>query len=91
MSVHSTDAPHIRTRSKPNRDKHSSSYSSKFSSKGKTYYDDELEDIDKLKFTDEGLGNLREGHIVEDVEEEVTGLFYLSFKFFKLNYISVYL
>ncbi|XP_024225418.1 uncharacterized protein LOC100748781 [Bombus impatiens] len=71
-SVHSTDAPHIRTHSKPNRDKHSSSYSSKFSSKGKTHYDDELGDIDKLKFTDEGLGNLIEGHIVEDVEEELT-------------------
>ncbi|XP_017765810.1 PREDICTED: uncharacterized protein LOC108554908 [Eufriesea mexicana] len=68
-SFHSPDAAYLQGRSKTNRDKH---HLPGFSPKRKTHYDDELGDIEKLKFIDEQLGNLVEDNAEEEVEEEVT-------------------
>ncbi|KAK1130874.1 hypothetical protein K0M31_017178 [Melipona bicolor] len=69
-SIHdSDDAPYLQrdvSRSKPNRDKHRSGYTSR-----KTHYDDEVRNVDSFEFTDDKLGGLAGGHVVEDVEEEV--------------------
>mgnify|MGYP004576200641 CR=1 FL=1 len=78
-SIHDSDnVPYLQRdvpRSKPNRDKHCSGYSSNFSSTRKTHYDDELRNIDNFKFTDDKLGDFTGDHVAEDVEEEVAGLF----------------
>ncbi|CAD1471460.1 unnamed protein product [Heterotrigona itama] len=76
-AIHDSDnVPYLQrdvSRSKPNRDKHCSGYSSNFSSTRKTHYDDELRNIDSFKFTDDKLGDFAGGHdVVEDqVEHEV--------------------
>ena len=77
-SIHdSDDAPYLQRdvpRYKTKRDKHCSGYSSNFSSSRNNHHDDELHNVDSFKFANDKLGELT-GHQVEDVEEEVTGLF----------------
>lgn len=69
-SHHGSDAMYMQARSKSHRDVH---HPSNLSPKRKIHYDDELGDIEKLKLIDEELGNIVEGNVDENVEEEITG------------------
>lgn len=69
-SHHGSDAVYMQARSKSHRDVH---HPSSLSPKRKIHYDDELGDIEKLKLIDEELGNIVEGNMDENVEEEITG------------------
>lgn len=69
-SHHGADAVYMQARSKSHRDVH---HPSNLSPKRKIHYDDELGDIEKLKLIDEELGNIVEGNMDENVEEEITG------------------
>ncbi|XP_003249877.1 uncharacterized protein LOC100577080 isoform X1 [Apis mellifera] len=68
-SHHGSDVAYMQPRSKSHRDVH---HPSNLSPKRKIHYDDELGDIEKLKLIDEELGNIVEGNMDENVEEEIT-------------------
>lgn len=84
-SHHGSDVAYMQPRSKSHRDVH---HPSNLSPKRKIHYDDELGDIEKLKLIDEELGNIVEGNMDENVEEEITGSeFKRNFDpFFVMNY-----